>query len=565
MLYRYFNIRVICLVTTLSAAPLFAQDLNPSEIFSQQQQIQQERQAAREAELAPVMPSVRFDADSGVKSSNDFPIEKTCFVINHVSLEGQDKMPQSIPLRAEAKQAEGLCLGGAGINQLMGNLQNLIISRGYVTTRVVAPEQDLTKGELKLVIIPGKIRQVRFTDDSDQYAFLWTAMPARSGDLLDLREIEQGLENLQRLSTVKAEMEIVPTSQQGESDIVIKRTQSRFWRMAFSVDNSGSKSTGVYQGSATLYVDNPFALSDLAYVSWSNDLQSRNSQFGSKNLTGHYSVPFGDTLLSFTGSRYNYFQTVAGLTTDYIYSGDSDTLSLQIAHMLHRAASHKTTLTYDVNYRSTKSFIDDTEVEVQRRRTASWKLGLQHTHYFEHFTLNGGLSYQHGMRWFGSQPAPEELFDEGTALAKIWRFDASVNVPFQVADQQFSFSVQHQQQFTNDRLTPQDQFSIGSRYSVRGFDGERTLSADNGRYTRSELAWIAPSRAYQIYLAADYGVVNGPDTEFLLGTHLAGSALGIRGAWNGFNYDLYVGHPLSKPEGFITDDVMFAFNVSYEF
>ncbi|MFC0178568.1 ShlB/FhaC/HecB family hemolysin secretion/activation protein, partial [Thorsellia kenyensis] len=226
-------------------------------------------------------------------------------------------------------------LGGIGISQLISNLQNLIIDRGYVTTRIVAPEQDLTTGVLTLKIIPGKIRDVYFEEGvkgSHAYAFLLTAMPARAGDLLDLREIEQGLENLQRLPTVQAEMEIVPTENQGESDIVIRRNQKKFWRVAVSLDNSGSKSTGTYQGSATLYVDNPFALSDLAYFSWNNDVHGKSSQ-GTQNLTGHYSLPFGDTLVSFTGSRYNYHQTVAGLTTDYEYSGDNNSLNLQLAHM----------------------------------------------------------------------------------------------------------------------------------------------------------------------------------------------------------------------------------------
>ncbi|WP_245711053.1 ShlB/FhaC/HecB family hemolysin secretion/activation protein [Thorsellia anophelis] len=539
-------------------------NVNGNEIIKQQQIIQQQRQEARQAALAQELPSVRFDASTGIASSSDYPTEDICFVINQIVIEDKESLPQAIPLNFVKESAQGLCLGGIGISQLVSNLQNLIIDRGYVTTRIVAPEQDLTTGILTLKIIPGKVRQVYFEEGSAKYAFLWTAMPARSGDLLDLRKIEQGLENLQRLSTVQAEMEIVPTENQGESDIVIKRHQKKFWRVALSLDNSGSKSTGTYQGSATLYVDNPLALSDLAYVSWNNDVHGKSSQ-GTQNLTGHYSLPFGDTLFSFTGSRYNYHQTVAGLTTDYVYSGDNNSLNLQVAHMLHRAASHKTTVSYDINYRSTKNYIDDTEIEVQRRRTSAWKLGLQHKHYFENFTLNGGISYQRGTRWFGAKPAPEELFDEGTALAKIWRFDAGLSLPFKIQNDQFSFSLQHQQQIAVNRLTSQDQFSIGSRYSVRGFDGERTLSADNGWFTRGEFSWHAPTGSYQVYLATDYGVVTGPDTEFLLGTHLAGGALGIRGSRQNFGYDFYMGHPLSKPEGFITDDLMFAFNLNYEF
>lgn len=563
MSHPYFKFGVICFFTGV-INPVNAAELNPSEIVNQQQRLQQERQDARITELAPTVPSVRFETDTGVISSSDYPKEDICFVINQIVIEDKDVLPQSVPLNLEKASAEGLCLGGIGINQLMSNLQNLIIERGYVTTRIVAPEQDLTTGVLTLKVVPGRVGKVYYAEDSSKYAFLWTAMPARSGDLLDLREIEQGLENIQRISTVQAQMEIIPSQTPGESDIVIHRNQKKFWRVALSLDNSGTESTGTYLGSATLYVDNPLALSDLAYISWNNDIHD-NSERSAQNIIGHYSVPFGDTLVSFTGSRYNYHQTVAGLTTDYVYSGDNNSLNLQIAHMLHRAASHKTTATYDINYRSTKNYIDETEIEIQRRRTAHWKLGLQHKHYFEHFTLNAGVSYQKGTRWFGAKPAPEELFDEGTALAKIWRFDGGFNLPFNIENQHFSFSVQHQQQIAVNRLTPQDQFSIGSRYNVRGFDGERTLNADNGRFTRSELAWHYPSGAYEIYLAADYGVVSGPDTEYLLGTHLAGGALGIRGNLLDINYDIYTGHPLSKPEGFIADDLVFAFNLNYEF
>ena len=61
-----------------------------------------------------------------------------------------------------------------------------------------------------LQVVPGRVRQVRYQDGSDVGATLYTAMPARAGSLLDVRDIKQGLENLQRLPTVQASMEIVP-------------------------------------------------------------------------------------------------------------------------------------------------------------------------------------------------------------------------------------------------------------------------------------------------------------------------------------------------------------------
>ncbi|MDG2940339.1 POTRA domain-containing protein [Bisgaard Taxon 10/6] len=51
-----------------------------------------------------------------------------------------------------------LCIGPKGVNSIVKQIQNRIIDRGYVTTRVVAPEQDLTGGELTLIV---KLNQKR--------------------------------------------------------------------------------------------------------------------------------------------------------------------------------------------------------------------------------------------------------------------------------------------------------------------------------------------------------------------------------------------------------------------
>ena len=131
----------------------------------------------------------------------------------------------------------------------MSTLQNRLVDHGYVTTRVLAPSQDLKSGILRLVIIPGVVRHVRLTPDSDDYIQLYSSFPAHEGSLLDLRDIEQGLENMQRLPGVQADMEIVPGEQPGESDILITRKQDKYWRLGFSLDDSGiSVSASANQG-----------------------------------------------------------------------------------------------------------------------------------------------------------------------------------------------------------------------------------------------------------------------------------------------------------------------------
>lgn len=524
--------------------------------------IQQQRQRAIEQQLTPQAPDVRLSEPSTGYGRINFPTETPCFAINRVEISGKDALPRWLPLQHIASQAEGRCLGGKGINLLMSTLQNRIVDHGWITTRVLAPSQDLKSGTLKLAIVPGNIRHVALTDGSDDYIQLYSAFPAHEGKLLDLRYIEQGLENLQRLPTVEASMEIVPGEKPGESDVVITRKQSKMWRLGLSLDDSGTETTGRYQGGATLSLDNPFSLSDLLYFSASHDLDNKGGK-GSKNYTAHYSVPFGYWMLGVTGSDFDYHQTVAGENADYRYSGKSKNLNVQLSRVLHRSGSQKTSFSYEILTRETRNYIDDTEVGVQHRQTAAWRAGLQHRHYIGQATLDAGISYQRGTRWFGAQPAPEEYFGDATALSKIIQLSAGLDLPFELGSQQFRYNVQYQRQMSNTPLTPQEQFAIGNRWTVRGFDGERTLSASHGWYVRNDVAWRTPVPNQELYLGADYGEVGGYSSEYLIGKHLAGGVVGLRGSAFNTAYDLFAGRPFSKPDGFRTSSTTLGFNLNW--
>ncbi|HCB2860317.1 ShlB/FhaC/HecB family hemolysin secretion/activation protein [Klebsiella aerogenes] len=546
----------------LSPVQIFAAP--SSQTLEQQFLNQQQRQRAQEKQITPAAPDVMFSPDMPLNSDKAFPVEKNCFRISRVQLSGTKSLPHWLPLQREANKALGHCLGANGINILMGQLQNILIGHGYVTTRILAPQQDLKSGVLRLVVMPGYVRQVRLTDDSNKYVTLYSAFPAHSGNVLDLRDIEEGLENLQRLPTVQANMEIIPGDKPGESDIVITRHQDRMWRVDASLDDSGSESTGQYQGNLTLSLDNPLSLSDLFYLSGSHNLDGNGGK-KSQSLTGHYSVPFGYWQAGITASDYDYVQTVAGINGDYQYSGSSKSFDVQLSRILHRSGSQKTTLTADVLAREQRNYVDDTEIEVQRRQTAAWKLGLQHRHYIGNATLDAGISYQRGTRWFGAQPAPEEYYGYGTALSKILQLNANLNIPFVLGNQNFRFITQYQRQSSNTPLTSPDMFSIGNRWTVRGFDGERTLSASHGWYVRNDIAWSTPLPAQELYLGADYGEVGGTGSETLVGKHLAGGVIGLRGQYLRASYDLFAGIPLSKPDGFKTDPVTTGFSLSWSY
>ncbi|MDH6151693.1 hemolysin activation/secretion protein [Paraburkholderia sp. WSM4179] len=58
--------------------------------------------------------------------------------------------------------------------------------------------------------------------------------------------------------------------------------------------------------------------------------------------------------------------------------------------------------------------------------------------------------------------------------------DANLSVPFAIATQLLRYVTTVHGQFTNNTLNYIDDLTIGSRYTVRGFDGETMLAAERG-------------------------------------------------------------------------------------
>jgi hemolysin activation/secretion protein len=124
-------------------------------------------------------------------------------------------------------------------------------------------------------------------------------------------------------------------------------------------------------------------------------------------------------------------------------------------------------------------------------------------------------------------------------------------------------------QYTGNRLYYVDDLAIGSRYTVRGFDGEQMLAAERGFYWRNELQAPIGKTGQSFYAGVDYGRVFGPNTVVLAGTQLVGAVIGIRGGVPskiaGFSYDVFAGTPLYKPAGFDTSRVTVGFQMMAQF
>ncbi len=77
----------------------------------------------------------------------------------------------------------------------------------------------------------------------------------------------------------------------------------------------------------------------------------------------------------------------------------AENLGMQLSRVLHRNGTQKTVLTYDVQTRRSRNYINDTEIQVQRRQTAAWRLGLQHRHCAGHTGCRRQLATGNPLVW----------------------------------------------------------------------------------------------------------------------------------------------------------------------
>ncbi len=453
------------------------------------------------------------------------------------------------------------CIGAMGIGILQQRGQDALIAKGYVTTRLLVTPQDLSTGNLVFTVVPGSLNAVRTTPDIGAKA-LQSALPMREGDVLNLRDIEQALENFQRVPTRQVDIQIAPASTPDQSDLIVRSQSSFPLRASLSLDDSGSKSTGRYQANGTLSWDNPLGLNDLFYISQGNDAQGGDpGSRGNQSNTLHYSLPWGYWAYGLTVSESSYYQTINGSTT--VYSGKSGSNEVKVSRLFYRDATSKDTLYLKALQRSARNYLNGVEVLVQRRASTLWELGVEHKAFVGQGVLQISGAYKRGTRDFDAIDAPEEAADQGTARPTIYVADLNWNTPWAPWKLPLAYQANLRLQATDGALSAPDRLGLGGRYTVRGFDGENAITGDSGWLLRQDVGWNIGQAAGQLYLALDAGEVYGPNTTGLTDRFIAGTALGWRIQYKRMQFDCFVGRPLHTPSTLRTSETTGGFYFNY--
>ncbi|TWC41257.1 hemolysin activation/secretion protein [Pseudomonas sp. SJZ079] len=479
--------------------------------------------------------------------------EERCFEIQTLSLTGASLLSEA-DQTAIFQPFAGQCLGVGQLNQLLKVITNHYIARGYVTTRAYLPQQDLADGELDVIVVEGQLEGL----DSSALASereLAMSFPGQAGSVLNLRELEQLVEQLNRLPSRQAQLELIPGEQVGGSRVQLQGQRSKPWRVSLARHNDGQASTGEQQWGLGLDWDSPLGLADQLNLRAGRDAVSDSFRH-SHNQSFNYSLPYGwwSFTYSYSQSYYRTLNEANGFAFDL--DGDSKTHALRAERVLHRDSLSKTAVNFGVSHLRTRNFILGDLIDVSSQRLSEAQLGFNHGRRIGSAFVNADIGWQQGIGAFDAQRSGDPHGGEPVAHYNKYSLTLSYLQPFQLWGESLSFDSLLSGQKSEDVLFSPQRISIGGLSSVRGFK-EQSLSGDSGGYWRNQLRWRravswAPLQPwvqeYGVALAYDVGAIHGGRHNRELRGRLSGNALELSARGQHLAASLTLAQSLERPD-----------------
>lgn len=504
------------------------------------------------------------DASNVDINIDGLPVETMCFTLDNVQW-GDEQPPRA--LRELALAIIGKCVGIQGLQALQSQMTASLIEGGLITGRVVVPEQSLVQGTLTLHYLPGRISAVNSASTPGWWRM---AMPSGVGAELSQRDLDQALENIRRLKGQSdAHIDIVPGAEAGSSDVLLQPGTGKRWHAYVGADNAGMTSMGREQLNAGLTLDSPLFLYDQFSVAWNSNASLRRSRNYTYARSLNYSIPFGywSAFVGAADSRYQ--QVLSGFAEPILYGGTTKQVEVGISAVPYRGAHYKGSAVFKVLRKRVSSTLNNIDIDVQRRDVTGYELGHQHRHYFSRVVLDIGAGIRGTFPKYSNQPGYVYGEPDWNGRSTSFIANAGVYAPFSIARLPLSYQLNWHIQHAKTSLVPSEYFTIGDRYSVRGFDGRMTLASEDGWTLRNDFSLNVGNTGQQLYVGLDAGRVSGKSSQYLSGRTLIGAVTGLRGRvslpYIDASYDLSLGRPLKKPESFSVSSTVFTAALSVEF
>ncbi|WP_060508359.1 ShlB/FhaC/HecB family hemolysin secretion/activation protein [Pseudomonas sp. NBRC 111124] len=505
MRFHYLAMRLCLMALGLCAAEsTFAATPGEQDLIRDRQDRLLQEQQRRLDELRD-LPGQQMSQPSAPAAA-----DSRCFPVDTIQVKGADSLSQAERERL-VQPWVGQCLGVVQLNALLKAITDHYLSIGQVTSRAYLPQQDLTTRRLEIQVVEGRLEGLKSGDDSGLSAReLAMTFPGTVGERLNLRDIEQMVDQLNRLPSNQAKMELMPGNTVGASTVDVRNTPAKPWRANLSRNNEGQRATGEQQWAYGLEWDSPLGLADQLLVRGGHDAVS-DHQHTSHSEMLNYNLPWGWWNFNYAYSQSAYRSQAMANNFAFKQTGDTQNHQFRAERVIYRDSVSKTALNSGLAYLRSNNFIEDSRLKNSSNRLSEAQFGINHGRRIGTAFVNLDLGMQQGIGAFGAQPRQTDAPGDPDARYRKYTLTLSYLQPFSMGGERLSFSSLLTGQRSEDPLFSPQRMSLGGLSSVRGYK-DQFLTGDSGGYWRNDLRWSRPIHPEWLRpLLAEYGASVGYD------------------------------------------------------
>ncbi len=538
-------------------------------VFREQTERERERNVERSA-TTPGQPDARPREQNSFPAN--LPVDGPRFQIHTITARGDTLLDAAVFARITAPFV-GQALAAAHIRVLVERLNQALTAQGHFTSKAAVASQNLAEGGLAIDFLAGRIERIVFDgkDIDAEAASGWDdlgirlALPFRRGDVLKLQDIEQAVDQFNRVRGNNVQVQIQPGNAVGGSVVRFQNTPGAHRQFMLSLDNQGGAATGRWRTQATVEQGNALGLMETLSLGLTTS-RDTNAVFGTA------SVPFGNNTVSVMGSWSEYLNLVGDTALVY---GTSRNTSVAFNHLLHRDQTSKTALDLSLARRSSERSINNAALTPQQLTVV--RLGVNRlTRGADggQWTVDG--AWVQGLSALGALRDADDL-PRGAARAQFGKLEVSASLAKPLTSGLFqdvkgvSWRARVNAQWSRDALYSSEQIFAGGVGSVRGF-AESAVGGDRGIVLRNELVregwWLAADGKARLdpYAFVDAAHVRSASGG---GQSLASAGAGMRisflhGSTQG-SADLVVGRPIKRPHTPTADAPSVSLNLNFFF
>ena len=284
----------------------------------------------------------------------------------------------------------------------------------------------------------------------------------------------------------------------------------------------------------------------------------------------NYSFALAANLIELGYSELEYRQRVQGINDSYLSRGESRVSRISLNRQVLRRQRHSLNLVITLQQKNSRSFFDDVLIEVSSYATTQLQASLRHSWLQPWGQLTTSYAYHQGLDSLGARDddyyTPESGF-ENPARLQFSKIIIDSMLQYYFDDPAYLASLNLNLQHSDDILFNDDQLSLGSQYTVRGYAS--ALSGSNGGYLRGEVTRVMQTpgggKRFTLSLGLDYGEVACEIDNHSVCGSIYGTAIGLGLSDANFNGKLLWGHPLKKISADVGDKDQFTLDLSWKF